>query len=84
MKTKAELLRNLVELVFNGGIQTEQMFEAGSKICDIQQGEPYPDFLHKLSHYIADEDIRRRDPQYAEDMRQDITEKLEAYLARKE
>ena len=74
-----EAAAKLVEDVLFGVIRTSADFQRRIGSIHVEPGSDLALDLHQVQHYVADADIRERDPEYAEIQTQELREILEGY-----
>lgn len=79
---QGQQIYQLLERVFLDRISREDFEQAIKQILELQQKDRFPRFIWKSVHYITDIDIRNKDQEYAETMREDIRSAADRYLDR--
>lgn len=72
---------DLLHRVFLDELSRDEFKIAANRILKLEQKADYPKFVWKSIHYIVDADIRAKDIEYAEAMRDGILSAVHEYFS---
>ncbi|NSX54755.1 hypothetical protein [Parasulfitobacter algicola] len=75
-------LRNLVELSLSNCSEVHPKIVDFYKTGLLDNQKEYPVFLHSITHFWADADIRKRDQVYEQSLKNEILKQFEDWISR--